>query len=625
MWDDSISSASQDVHEKVGCTRMESARASRPGIRMDRVLRSYLSTLVHIASWKAALAVGLMVCLSLTEGVGIVMLVPLLHLVGLDVQQGALGRIAQFLSSMFMAVNVRPTLVSVLGVYILITSLYGLLARWQATVNLAVEHGCVASLRERLYRAISRTSWLFFSRSRSSEFTHALTVEVERVGAATYHLLHVMASTIVALVYLVIAAKLSPVMTGLVVACGGGLLLWMKGRTRSAHAAGEGVSQAMASLFAAVTEHLGGMKTAKSYGAEDRHAEVFSTLTERVRHMYLRIVRNQADVKYWFDLGAVVVLSLFVYLSFEVLVLSTAEVLVLLFLFVRLMPRFSGILEGVQSFAATVPAFALVGEMQARCEAAAEPRAQRTEPIELLEAIHLDRVSFKYDERPVIRDLELTIHAGGTTAIVGPSGAGKSTVADLVMGLILPDEGRVLVDGTPLDAERMRAWRAQIGYVPQDTFLFHNTVRANLLWARPEATDEEVTRAVRAAAAKEFISKLPMGLDTVVGDRGVQLSGGERQRLALARALLRQPTLLILDEATSALDSENELRIQQAIEELHGVTTILVISHRLSAIRGADVIHVLEEGQVIESASWETLLAREQGRFQAFCGAQGQR
>jgi len=386
------------------------------------------------------------------------------------------------------------------------------------------------------------------------------------------------------------------VMTGLVVACGGGLLLWMKGRTRSAHAAGEGVSQAMASLFAAVTEHLGGMKTAKSYGAEDRHAEVFSTLTERVRHMYLRIVRNQADVKYWFDLGAVVVLSLFVYLSFEVLVLSTAEVLVLLFLFVRLMPRFSGILEGVQSFAATVPAFALVGEMQARCEAAAEPRARRAEPIELLEAIHLDRVSFKYDERPVIRDLELTIHAGGTTAIVGPSGAGKRTVADLVMGLILPDEGRVLVDGTPLDAERMRAWRAQIGYVPQDTFLFHDTVRANLLWARPEATDEEVTRAVRAAG----------------------------QRLALARALLRQPTLLILDEATSALDSENELRIQQAIEELHGVTTILVISHRLSAIRGADVIHVLEEGQVIESASWETLLAREQGRFQAFCGAQGQ-
>ncbi|MFQ5931884.1 MAG: ABC transporter ATP-binding protein [Nitrospiraceae bacterium] len=603
---------------------MEYARASRPGIRMDWVLWSYLSTLARIASWKAALALALMVCLSLTEGVGIVMLVPLLHLVGLDVQQGALGGIAEFLSSMFTAVNLQPTLVSVLGVYILITSLYGLLARWQATVNLAVQHGCVASLRQRLYRAISRTTWLFFSRSRSSDFTHALTAEVERVGAATYHLLHVMACTIVALVYLVIAAKLSPVMTGLVVACGGGLLLWMKGRTRSAHAAGEGVSQAMASLFAAVTEHLGGMKTAKSYGAEDRHAEVFSTLTERVRHMYLRIVRNQADVKYWFDLGSVLVLSLFVYVSFEVLALSTAEVLVLLFLFVRLMPRFSGILEGVQSFAATVPAFASVGEMQARCEAAAEPRAQRTEPIELLEAIHLDRVSFKYHERPIIRELELTIQAGGTTAIIGPSGAGKSTVADLVMGLILPDEGQVLIDGIALDPERMRAWRAQIGYVAQETFLFHDTVRANLLWARPEAVDEEVTQAVRAAAAEEFISKLPMGLDTVVGDRGVQLSGGERQRLALARALLRQPALLILDEATSALDSENERRIQQAIEELHGATTILVISHRLSAIRRADVIYVLEEGELVESGSRETLLAREEGRFQAFCGAQGQ-
>jgi ATP-binding cassette subfamily C protein len=158
--------------------------------------------------------------------------------------------------------------------------------------------------------------------------------------------------------------------------------------------------------------------------------------------------------------------------------------------------------------------------------------------------------------------------------------------------------------------------------VAQDTFLFHDTVRANLLWARPEATDEEVRQALRSAAAEAFVSELPKGIETILGDRGVRLSGGERQRLALARALLREPSLLILDEATSALDTENEKRIQSAIEELHGRITILVITHRLSTIRGADVIHVLERGCSVESGDWDTLVGSGNGRFSALWRAQ---
>jgi ATP-binding cassette subfamily C protein len=217
----------------------------------------------------------------------------------------------------------------------------------------------------------------------------------------------------------------------------------------------------------------------------------------------------------------------------------------------------------------------------------------------------------------------LTIRAGETVAIVGPSGAGKSTVADLVMGLVVPDRGCVLVDGTPLRSALIRSWREQIGYVAQDTFLFNDTIRANLLWAHPDADDKDIERALELAAAGEFVSELPDGLDTVLGDRGVRLSGGERQRLALARALLRRPSLLILDEATSALDSENERRIQGAIEELHGRTTILAITHRLSTIRRADVIYVLERGRLADSGDWETLMGKENGRFTALAQAQG--
>ena len=415
-------------------------------------------------------------------------------------------------------------------------------------------------------------------------------------------------------------------MTGLVVVCGAGLTLLLGGKTRVAHVAGEGLSKAMNSLYAAVTEHLGGMKTAKSYGAEDRHADIFDRLTERVRHTYIRTVRNDAELHFWFEIGSVLVLSLIVYVSFELLATPTAEALLLLFLFARIMPRFSMIQQSYQSFVNLLPAFTMVMEMQVRCEAAVEPKAKRLEEVKLRNGIQLERVSFRYQDNgkaPVICNLDLIIKAGQTTAIVGPSGAGKSTIADLVMGLLVPDQGRVLVDRKPLSPERMRAWRDQIGYVSQDTFLFHDTVRANLLWACPNVSDEEITQALRSAAAEEFISGLPKGLDMILGDRGILVSGGERQRLALARALLRKPALLILDEATSNVDSENETRIQGAIEQLHGQMTILVITHRLSTIRGADVIHVLEQGRLVESGTWDELAAKENGRFLALCRAQG--
>ena len=219
--------------------------------------------------------------------------------------------------------------------------------------------------------------------------------------------------------------------------------------------------------------------------------------------------------------------------------------------------------------------------------------------------------------------MSLIIRAHATTAIVGPSGAGKSTFADLLMGLLSPSSGQLLVDDVPLSPERLQAWRSQIGYVAQETFLFHDTVRANLAWASPGADDGAVWRALEQAAAADFVRALPAGLDTIVGDRGVLLSGGERQRLSLARALLRQPQLLILDEATSSLDSENERRIQAAIDHLHEQITIVVITHRLSTIRNADMIYVVERGRVVESGSWPALLTGAVGRFRALCDAQG--
>jgi ATP-binding cassette subfamily C protein len=550
-----------------------------------------------------------MVSVGLTEGMALLLLVPLLQLVGLEVGKGGVGRIAELLASVFATVGLRPTLATVLGLYVLIFSVQRLLARWQATLALTLQQEFVASLRQRLYRAIARTRWAFFVRGRSSDFTHALTDELDRVGAATYYLFQLAATVLVALVYLLMATALSAIMTGVVVASGAGLMLALRGRTWAVQKAGEELSGAMRGFYAAITEHLAGMKTARSYGAEDRHAESFARLTEQVKHLQVHAVHGQTAAKWWFEVGSVILLSLLLYGAFQVLRLPTAEGFLLLYLFARLMPGFVGIQQSLGGLVHQMPAFQTVAALQAACETAAEPLAELAEPVELRERIRLEAVSFAYDGKPVLHDLNLTIPAGKTTALIGPSGAGKSTIADLVMGLLPPAGGQVLLDEVPLTPERMAAWRAQIGYVAQDTFLFHDTVRANLLWAHPEAADGDLWRALRLAAAEAFVRQLPHDLDTLVGDRGICLSGGERQRLALARALLRRPSLLILDEATAHLDTENEQRILEALDALRGRLTILVISYRPVLIGRADMIYLVEGGRVVEARSNEWALA----------------
>lgn len=593
---------------------------------IDSTFRTYAATLVETMSWRVALSLALMLARSVTQGAQVLLLVPLMQLVGLDVQQGSVAWLADFASSVFAAVGVQPTLLTVLGAFVLLTSLLALVTRWQTVFNFRLGQDFAASLRRRLYRAIANTSWLTFSRSRSSNFTHALTTELDRVGAATAFLLRFITDIALASVYVLLALRLSVTMTTLVFIAGITLLLLLRRKMHAARWTGEEISLATNGLYSVAIEHLSGMKTTKSYSAEERSADLFSRLTGRVAQMELNAVRNYAETSFWFTMGSAVILSIILFVSFEILALPASGLLLLLFLFNRTIPLFNSIQQSYQEFLNALPAFAGVTEIQARCEAAAEPEAGQRGKINLQEGIRFEEVTFAYseeEEAPAICDLNLSIPAGKTAAIVGPSGAGKSTVADLLMGLIVPDRGRVLVDGVPLSTERVRPWRNQIGYVAQDSFLFNDTVRANLLWACPHADDEKIRQALRLAAAEEFVRKLPEGIDTVLGDRGVRLSGGERQRLALAWALLREPSLLILDEATSALDSENEQRIQDAIERLHGHMTILIITHRLSTIRGVDIIHVLEGGRLLESGDWGSLLDQKDGRFAALCMAQG--
>jgi subfamily B ATP-binding cassette protein MsbA len=211
--------------------------------------------------------------------------------------------------------------------------------------------------------------------------------------------------------------------------------------------------------------------------------------------------------------------------------------------------------------------------------------------------------------------MNFTVKRGQTVALVGPSGAGKTSVADLTLRLFRPTGGAVLLDGVNIEDISITEWRTNLGYVAQDVFLLNGSIEDNIRFYNEDLTHDEIVKASKQASIYDFIQTLPEGFATMVGDRGVLLSGGQRQRVALARALARKPKLLILDEATSALDSESERAIQESIQALHGTITVLIIAHRLTTVQDADIILVLDKGQIVEKGAPKQLLADQTSYF----------
>lgn len=596
----------------------------RRGSTSPGQLGAFLGALHRTMPRPLWLAFALMLAAAATEGFGLLMLLPLLQLVGLEVGGGAFGQIATAFDSALRSIGLTPTLATVLPLYAAVVVATAALGRGAALSAASLSHRYAAHLRSELQASLARASWLFHTRNRASQLTQVLTAEASRVVMATDALVSLGVRGVTTLVYLTAALWVAPLVTLVVAVVGGGLLIVFRRQSRRIHAIGRDIVQANARMYDAIGEDLGGLKLIKGHGVEANSVSIFDSLTTRVADLYLASTRVQLNVAFWFRTASVALLAALVYVAVEVFGLSAAALLVLIYVFTRLAPLAQSLQGTYQSFVANLPAYAAVRDLLDASAAASE----RTEPaageVELHDDVVVDAVRFGYDPgRPVLDGVSLSIPAGRTSAIVGPSGGGKSTLADMLIGLLTPNAGQLLVDGRALDATWLQTWRSRIGYVPQDAFVFHASVRDNLLVTRPDATDADVWAALDAASARSFVERMPEQLDTILGDRGVRISGGERQRIALARALLREPALLVLDEATSNLDVDNERRVQQAVDALRGQLTIVMIAHRLATVRNADRIHLIDQGRVVESGTWDELVTLPHGRFRAMCAEQG--
>lgn len=290
-----------------------------------------------------------------------------------------------------------------------------------------------------------------------------------------------------------------------------------------------------------------------------------------------------------------------------------AEMAALLWSLLRALPILGGLMSANVNISSFLPCYEQLSSLRNQAKQVEEVEGDKLF-VQLVSGVVLRDVDFTYPGRhQTLRGINLAIRKGQMTALVGESGSGKSTITDLVLGLQIPERGEVLLDGVPLGLWKQNSFRERIGYVPQDPLLFHSSIRDNLLWAHPQGSETDLWGALSMANAELFVTQLPQGIDTIVGDRGVRLSGGERQRIALARALLRKPELLILDEATSSLDSESERLIQESINSVARDTTIFIVTHRLSSIIKADHVYVLHDGCVVEEGAYADLCCKPSG------------
>jgi len=511
------------------------------------------------------------------------------------------------------ALGIPATLMSLVLVFVtlfLLTAAVQIYGNW---LMLRTKSRLSQDLMTHFLQDVFQAKWLFFTSTEQGKTLNSLNRELVWVGDAFNAIGTIFSNLVQIVIFLAIPLYISWKVTLLCLFSGGIAALVFIYISKYSYKLGQRGTQTGNDLAGFIFESISGAKLILGYGNPQRTVGKINAAYDAHLKYY---TKSQLLIYFmsmaYRPIGVVIVLvALLTSRAFGV---PASELAILLLSLLQIANAFSILLSSKTMISSFIPAYEQIQSLRASAQGMRQVSGQV--PFKgFNRCLQLEELSFSYPERPpALTSINLKIPKGQVIAFIGKSGSGKSTLIDILMGLHSPAQGRVLVDDIPMNDLDINSYRRRIGYVPQDNVLFNMTVKENILWSKPDVSDDDIREACQLAYAHEFIEHLPMGYDTVIGDRGVRLSGGQIQRLALARALVRKPEILFLDEATSSLDSYSEQLIQKAIEALSGKTTMVIVAHRLATIKKADLIYVFDKGVLLESGQYEEL-CRQGGLF----------
>jgi ATP-binding cassette subfamily C protein len=546
----------------------------------------------------------------IAEGFGLSMLLPFLNIaigsqslmaakagesVGTGGSLGIFKPVEHYLRDSVATIGMPATVALLLGIFlvcIILKCLLVLLANKQ--VGYTVAH-VATDLRLKLLHALFHTRWEYFLRQPIGRLTNGVSSEAIRAADAFNNGARLISILIESVVYTFLALLVSWKATLTAIVAGLLIVFTLRRFIQKSRRAGKRQTTILQSLISQMTDSLQSIKSLKAMGSEGSVDAVLKAKTAKLNKALQKKVMSKATLGALQEPLMIAFLAVALYIALIQLKMPLAMVVALIYLIRKVLKNIQKIQQEYQDLATADSAFWSLTEKIQEGENQREAHPGRR-PAVFECAIRLEDVSFAYDRTPILRDVSLALPAGSFTALLGASGAGKTTVADLIIGLLRPQAGEVWIDDLPLSEIDIRSWRRKIGYVPQDTLLLHDTVFVNVTLGDAGFTPKDVESALRAAGAWDFVQHLPQGMQTVVGERGSKISGGQRQRIAIARALVKNPALLVLDEATTALDPDTETAICRTLRALSGRVTILAISHQSAMLETAEIAYRLENG-----------------------------
>ena len=533
------------------------------------------------------------------EGIGIAALLPLLSLVialkGTEGTQNAMMFAAERAFA-FVGIEISiGTLLVVIALMITTKSILIMVAMVQVSHTAA---RVAMDLRFRVVRALLSAHWCYFVDRRPGDFASAVSGEPIRAAVAYVSTCQLMTGGLIFLVYAVLSIAISweVSIAALVAGCMG--MVTLQRLIAVSRRAGQEQTKFQRSFMTHLLQGLDGMKPLKAMAREGSLGPLVETDILGLNLAQRRLIVSQEAMVQGHEVIRVLVVTGGLYIFLTLWSQPTDSLFMLILLFARMFQKVTHLQSNYQVVAANQRAFSFLRSVTEDAEGACE-LITGCETPQFASAISLREVSYSYGRENILNRASMTLPVGKFIAIIGLSGAGKTTVADLITGLLRPQSGEVWIDSLPMNEVDIRAWRGMIGYVPQETFLFHDTILANVTLGDDKLSRVRVETALRRAEAWNFIAALPEGMDTVVGERGAQLSGGQRQRIAIARALIRDPALLILDEATAALDPVTEAGIAFTLQRVVGKVTVLSISHQPAMQRAAEIVYRIEGGAAV--------------------------